>query len=90
MSFVVAVSLPIWIAVEEIVHRLSKGEFAGEPVTVILDRRHGERRKSNEGPPGEERRRTERRHAEADEALRARGLLALRDTPSRPEETAPV
>ncbi len=51
-------------------------------------RRQGERRKSNEGPLGEERRRIERRrHAEADEALRARGLVVLRDTPSRPEET---
>ena len=68
-----------------------KQEFAGEPFTVILDRRQGERRQSHAGLLGEERRRIERRrHPEADEALRARGFVVLRDTPSRPEETAPV
>jgi tetratricopeptide (TPR) repeat protein len=58
-------------------------EFAGEPVTVIVDRRQGERRKSDEGPRGEERRRRERRHRpEADETLRVRGFVVVPVTPS--------
>ena len=68
-----------------------KQEFAGEPFTVILDRRQSERRQSRETSLGEERRRIERRrHQEADEALRARGFVVLRDTPTRSEETGPV
>lgn len=55
-----------------------KQEFAGESVTVVLDRRQGERRQRDEGPRAEERRRADRRrHAETDEALRTRGFVVI-------------
>jgi tetratricopeptide (TPR) repeat protein len=58
-----------------------KQEFAGEPVTVILDRRQGERRQRDEGPNAEERRRSDRRwHSEADEALRTRGFVVVAES----------
>jgi len=53
-----------------------KHEFAGEPVTVLFDRRQGERRRQGEGPQGEERRRADRRtHPELEEDLRTRGFV---------------
>jgi hypothetical protein len=62
-----------------------KHEFAGEPVTVILDRRQAERRQRNDGPAGAERRRTDRRRQPAvDETLRARGFVVL-PIPPKPE-----
>lgn len=58
-----------------------KQEFAGEPVTVILDRRQGERRQRDEGPNAEERRRSDRRrHSETDEALRTRGFVVVAES----------
>jgi class 3 adenylate cyclase/tetratricopeptide (TPR) repeat protein len=64
-----------------------KQEFAGEPVTVILDRRQGERRQRAESPRADERRRGDRRNrAEADEALRTRGFVVLPGSGSAPEE----
>src|SRR5438093_1478809 len=38
-----------------------KQEFAGEPVTVMLDRREGERRQRGDEPAGKERRKGDRR-----------------------------
>src|SRR5262249_867003 len=54
-----------------------KEEFAGEPVTVLLDPRHG-----NGGPDGDVARRPpseedRRRHAEVDDALRTRGFAVV-------------
>jgi hypothetical protein len=58
-----------------------KQEFAGESVEVILDRRQGERRQRDAGPAGAEQRQGDRRqHADADEALRARGLMIAPDS----------
>jgi hypothetical protein len=54
-----------------------KREYAGEPVTVILDRRHGQRRE-HEQPTDTERRRAERRRqVQVDEAIRTRGLAVV-------------
>ncbi|HYB44876.1 MAG TPA: tetratricopeptide repeat protein, partial [Candidatus Methylomirabilis sp.] len=58
-----------------------KKEFAGEPVTVILDRRQSERRQRDDGPGAEERRRGERRrHEEIQKVLRARGFVIAPDS----------
>jgi tetratricopeptide (TPR) repeat protein len=55
-----------------------KQEFAGEPVTVVLDRRRAERRGRDDGPPGSERRSQERRRSGwGDEALRSRGFMVV-------------
>jgi len=54
-----------------------KDEFSGEPVTVILDRRQGERRRANL-PHGQERRTGDRRAApSADEAIQTRGFVVI-------------
>jgi tetratricopeptide (TPR) repeat protein len=54
-----------------------KREYAGEPVTVILDRRHGQRRE-HEQPTETERRRAERRRQiQVDEAIRTRGFAVV-------------
>jgi hypothetical protein len=53
-----------------------KRELAGEPITVVLDRRRAERRTAVE-PHGEERRRADRRRAEHDDALEAQGFLVF-------------
>ena len=54
-----------------------KREYAGEPVTVILDRRHGQRRE-HEHPTDTERRRAERRRqVQVDEAIRTRGFAVV-------------
>ena len=55
-----------------------KQEFAGEPVTVILDRRQTERRQGGDVPVGEERREGDRRHrGKTDEALESRGFVIV-------------
>jgi hypothetical protein len=55
-----------------------KQEFAGEPVTVILDRRQGDRRQHDEGPRADERRHADRRRqAPAADALRTRGFMVV-------------
>jgi class 3 adenylate cyclase/tetratricopeptide (TPR) repeat protein len=69
-------------------HEYLTREFAGEPVTIILDRREEERRRGAGSPPGEERRRGDRRHARAREALRARGFVVVSDSRPSPEATA--
>jgi hypothetical protein len=54
-----------------------KQEFSGEPVTIILDRRQGERREADL-PHAEERRGHERRvQRDVDEALQARGFVVI-------------
>ena len=54
-----------------------KDEFSGEPVTVILDRRQGERRQSNL-PHTAERRTGDRRAATAaDEVIQTRGFVVI-------------
>ncbi|HSB42803.1 MAG TPA: adenylate/guanylate cyclase domain-containing protein [Methylomirabilota bacterium] len=54
-----------------------KREYAGEPVTVILDRRHGERRERAE-PTATERRSVERRRQiRVDESIRTRGFAVV-------------
>jgi predicted ATPase/class 3 adenylate cyclase len=61
-----------------------KQEFANEPVTVVLDRRQGERRHEDQ-PHAEERREADRRaDADADAALRQRGFAVIsRPGPAR-------
>ena len=54
-----------------------KQEFSGEPVTVILDRRQGERRDGGQ-PSGEDRPAPERRaRPDVDAALEARGFVVI-------------
>src|SRR5262249_51544596 len=66
-----------------------KREFAGQPVTVILDRRRGERRLSHQPRLGEERRRGERRRQpDVDEALRTRAFAVLPPSSSSATEAA--
>jgi predicted ATPase/class 3 adenylate cyclase len=69
-------------------HEYLTREFAGEPVTIILDRREEDRRRGAGSPPGEERRRGDRRHAQVQEALRARGFVVVPDSRPSPEGTA--
>ena len=65
-----------------------KQEFSGEPVTVILDRRQGERRGADL-PHAEERRSHERRvQRDVDEALQARGFVVIAQ-PGPPPDTRP-
>ena len=67
-----------------------KQEFAGEPVTVILDRREDERRLLDDAPRAEERRHAARRcHPETEAALRACGFVVVSDSRPRPEGTVP-
>src|SRR4029450_8287997 len=47
-----------------------KREYAGEPVTVILDRRHGQRRERDETPTSERRDAGRRRQIQVDDAIR--------------------
>ena len=54
-----------------------KQEFAGEPVTVMLDRRQGERRQRGDEPAGEERRKGDRRREDTDQALQSRGFVIV-------------
>ncbi len=54
-----------------------KAEFANEPVTVILDRREGERRGEGQAA-GDDRRRADRRsRPDVDESLRTRGFAII-------------
>jgi tetratricopeptide (TPR) repeat protein len=54
-----------------------KAEFANEPVTVILDRREGERRGGGQAA-GDDRRRADRRsRPDVDESLRTRGFAII-------------
>jgi tetratricopeptide (TPR) repeat protein len=66
-----------------------KQEFSGEPVTIILDRRRGERREADL-PHAEEHRDRDRRTLPAvDEALRARGVVVLPEPgPAAPPPSA--
>jgi len=52
-------------------------EYAGEPVTVILDRRHGERREREEATASERRQADRRRQLRVDEAIRTRGFAVV-------------
>jgi hypothetical protein len=54
-----------------------KRELDGRPVTVILDRREGERRQRLEPGAAERRARDRRRQAAFDETLRARGFAVV-------------
>ena len=54
-----------------------KREYAGEPVTVILDRRHGQRRERDEAPASERRHAERRRQVQVDEAIRTRGFAVV-------------
>jgi class 3 adenylate cyclase/tetratricopeptide (TPR) repeat protein len=54
-----------------------KREYAGEPVTVILDRRHGQRRDHEEETASERRRAERRRQIQVDEAIRTRGFAVV-------------
>jgi hypothetical protein len=54
-----------------------KREYAGEPVTVILDRRHGQRRERDETTATERRQAERRRQVQVDEAIRTRGLAVV-------------
>jgi len=55
-----------------------KQEFAGEPVTVLLDRRRGEATQHG-GPPGGGLPEVDRRgHGDVDETLRTRGFVVVR------------
>ncbi|HSE06217.1 MAG TPA: tetratricopeptide repeat protein, partial [Methylomirabilota bacterium] len=54
-----------------------KREYAGEPVTVILDRRHGERRERAEAAATERRAAERRRQVRVDEAIRTRGFAVV-------------
>src|SRR5206468_2673957 len=58
-----------------------KQEFAGEPVTVMLDRRESDRRQQSAGPDGDERRQDDRRrNAEIQESLHTRGFVIVRES----------
>jgi tetratricopeptide (TPR) repeat protein len=54
-----------------------KREYAGEPVTVILDRRHGERRERAEATASERRSAERRRQFRVDESIRTRGFAVV-------------
>ena len=54
-----------------------KREYAGEPVTVILDRRHGQRRENAEATDSERRRAERRRQIQVDDAIRTRGFAVV-------------
>ena len=54
-----------------------KQEFAGEPVTVMLDRRQGERRQRGDEAAGEDRRKGDRRRQDTDQALQSRGFVIV-------------
>jgi class 3 adenylate cyclase/tetratricopeptide (TPR) repeat protein len=56
-----------------------KQEFAGEAVTVMLDRRRTERTQQDEGTGGPSHEGDRRRHGDVDEALRARGFAVVRE-----------
>ena len=65
-----------------------KQEFSGEPVTVILDRRQGERRETGQ-PNGEDRPGVERRaRPDVDAALEARGFVVIATERPRPSRRA--
>jgi class 3 adenylate cyclase/tetratricopeptide (TPR) repeat protein len=54
-----------------------KQEFAGEPVTVLLDRRRGQATPPGEGNRGASREEDRRRHGDVGEALRTRGFVVV-------------
>jgi tetratricopeptide (TPR) repeat protein len=54
-----------------------KREYAGEPVTVILDRRHGQRRERDEVTTSERRHAERRRQIQVDDAIRTRGFAVV-------------
>jgi tetratricopeptide (TPR) repeat protein len=54
-----------------------KREYASEPVTVILDRRHGRRRERNEMPASERRHAERRRQVQVDDTIRTRGFAVV-------------
>jgi class 3 adenylate cyclase/tetratricopeptide (TPR) repeat protein len=58
-----------------------KQEFAGKPVTVLLDRRQGERTPHRDDTP-EPREEDRRHHREVDEALRSRGFAVVPESPA--------
>ena len=57
--------------------KLSYTEYAGEPVTVILDRRHGQRREREEVTTSERRHAERRRQIQVDDAIRTRGFAVV-------------
>jgi predicted ATPase/class 3 adenylate cyclase len=66
-----------------------KQEFSGEPVTVILDRRRGERRETDL-PHTEEHREYDRRvRAAVDQALQTRGVVVIAEPGPGPEAPRP-
>jgi class 3 adenylate cyclase/tetratricopeptide (TPR) repeat protein len=70
-------------------HEYLTRELAGEPITVVLDRRDGERRQGEGDPPTDERRQSERRRARTQEALRARGFMVVPDSDRCPPGPVP-
>jgi hypothetical protein len=70
-------------------HEYLTRELAGEPITVVLDRRDGDRRQGDEAPPTEERRHSDRRRTRTQEALRARGFMVIPDSDRCPPGPAP-
>jgi len=54
-----------------------KREYAGEPVTVVLDRRHAERREREEVTTAERRQSDRRRQIRVDDAIRTRGFAVV-------------
>jgi predicted ATPase/class 3 adenylate cyclase len=54
-----------------------KQEFANEPVTVLLDRRDGERHQPGQNPEADKRRAERRSHPEVEESLRVRGFAII-------------
>ena len=58
-----------------------KQEFAGEPVTVLLDRRQGDGGRDGDGGGRPPREGDRRRHVEVDDALRTRGFAVVSRQP---------
>jgi len=54
-----------------------KQEFANEPVTVLLDRREGERHQPGQNPEADKQRAERRSHPEVEESLRVRGFAII-------------
>jgi hypothetical protein len=66
-----------------------KQEFSGEPVTVILDRRQGERRETDLPHTEEHRDHDRRARIAVDEALRARGVVVIAEPGPGPNAPPP-
>ena len=67
-----------------------KQEFSGEPVTVILDRRQGERRETDLPHTEEHRDHDRRARIAVDEALRARGVVVIAEPGPGPRRATAI